>query len=102
MLNNYIEVIDRMHSYSSMMDKISRMSYLRGEQNRLEEMSRQLFLSYRIKGYLTQEEIRCAIQIREMITSVQVEGEKTNAEFNKEWWKEFNKELAKTILNLGR
>ena len=53
MLNNYIEVIDRMHSYSSMMDKISRMSYLRGEQNHLEEMSRQLFLSYRIKGYLT-------------------------------------------------
>ena len=52
--------------------------------------------------YLTQEDIRCAIQIREMITSVQVEGEKTNVEFNMEWWNEFNKELAKAILNLGR
>ena len=102
MQNNYIEDIDRMHSYSSMMDKISRMSYLRGEQNRLEAMSRQLFLSYRIKGYLTQEEIRCAIQIREMITSVQVEGEKANAEFTMEWWNEFKKELAKAIFNLGR
>lgn len=78
------------------------MSYLRGEQNHLEEMSRQLFLSYRIKGYLTQEEIRCAIQIQEMIASVQVEGEKANAEFNMEWWNEFKKELAKAILNLGR
>lgn len=83
-----------------MVDKISKMSYLRGEQQRLEGISRQLSLSYRIKGYLTPEEFKCANQIQDMMASVQSEGEKTNAEFNNEWWNEFRKELAKVLLRM--
>ena len=92
-----------MHSYSSMMDKISRMAYLKGEKKRLNNLAYQYGLYLQSKGgFITAEELTKAMHLIEMINSVQAEGERMNAEFSNEWRNEWRKEVAKAIMNICR
>ena len=89
------EEIERMHSCWSMMDKVARMAYLKGEKKRLDDMAYQYGLYLRSKGGLiTDEERKKGIHLIEMIDAVQAEGEKVNAEFRNEWWNEWRKQAV--------
>lgn len=92
------EEIERMHSCWSMMDKVARTAYLKGEKIRLDDMAYQYGLYLRNKGgFITDEERTKAMHLVEMIDVVQAEGEKVNAEFNNEWWNEWRKQVVKTL-----
>lgn len=92
------EDIERMHSCWSMMDKVARMAYLKGEKKRLDDMAYQYGLYLRSKGSLITDEDRMkGKHLMEMIDAVQSEGEKVNAEFNNEWRNEWRKQVAKIL-----
>ena len=98
MTNQNFEEIERMHSYSSMMDKISRMAYLKGEKKRLDDMAYRYGLYLQSKGgFITAEERTKAMHLIEMIDVVQAEGEKVNAEFRNEWWNEWRKKAVQML-----
>jgi hypothetical protein len=89
------EEIERVHSCWSMMDKVARMAYLKGEKKRLDDMAYQYGLYLRSKGGLiTDEERTKGMHLIEMIDTVQAEGEKVNAEFRNEWWNEWRKQAV--------
>ena len=80
------EDIEKIHSCWSMMDKVARMAYLKGEKKRLDDMAYQYVLYIRSKGSLITEEDRMkGKHLIEMIDAVQSEGEKVYSEFNNEW-----------------
>ena len=92
------EEIERMHSCWSMMDKVARMAYLKGEKKRLDDMAYQYGLYLRSKGGLiTDEERTKGMHLIEMIDAVQTEGEKVNAEFRNEWWNEWRMQAARML-----
>ncbi len=92
------EEIDRLHSYCSMMDKIARMAYLKGEKKRLDDMAYQYGLYLQSKsGFITEEERTRAVHLVKMIDAVQAEGEKVYSEFNSEWWNESRKQVTKAL-----
>ena len=92
------EEIDRIHSCSSMMDKIARMAYLKGEKKRLDDMAYQYGLYLQSKGgFITEEERTRAIHLVKMIDAVQAEGEKVNSEYSSEWWNEWRKQVTKAL-----
>lgn len=97
MPNTTLEDIDRIHSMSSMMDKVAKMAYLQGERKKLEDMAYQLGRSYRIKGYFTSQEKECANHILEMMNEVQSEGQRLNSEFSNEWWNEWRKDVLRLL-----
>ena len=91
------EEIDRIHSCSSIMDKIARMAYLNDEKKRLDDMAYQYGFYLQSKGgFITEEERTRAVYLVEMIDAVQAEGEKLNSEFSNEWWNEWRKQVANT------
>lgn len=98
--NNTFEEIERIHSYSSMMDKIARIAYLQGEWKRLDNSAYQLGLSYQAKGYFTPEEQQSANHILQMMDAVQSEGQRLQSEYSSEWWNEWRKEVTKAIAHL--
>lgn len=100
MPNNTFEDIARIHSYSSMMDKMARIAYLQGEWKRLDDIAFQLGRSYQAKGYFTPEEQQSANHILQMMDAVQSEGQRLQSEFSAEWWNEWRKEVAKAIMNM--
>lgn len=94
-----LEEIERIHSSWSMMDKVARLAYLRGEWNRLNEMARCFGLYLQSKGrFITNEDRTKGLHLVEMLDAVKSEGEKTQAEFNTEWWNEWRKQVAKILL----
>lgn len=98
MTNQNFEEIERMHNYSSMLDKVNRMAYLKREWKHLNDMAcRYGFYLQNKGGYITDEERTTALHLVEMLDSVQEEGEKTQAEFNTEWWNEWRKQVAKIL-----
>lgn len=98
-----LEEIERIHSSWSMMDKVARLAYLRGEWKRLNDMAYRYGLYLQSKGgIITDEERTTAIHLVEMLDSVQEEGEKTQAEFNSEWCNELRKQAAKIFLGKDR
>lgn len=87
-----------MHSCWSMMDKVARMAYLKGEKKRLDDMAYQYGLYLRSKGGLiTDEERMKGMHLIEMIDAVLAEGEKVNPEFRNEWWNEWRKQTARML-----
>ena len=92
------EEIERIHSQWSMLDKISKMAYLRNEYQRLESIAYQFGFYLKSKGgYITDEERKLLQYLVEMMDSIKSEEEKIQAEFNNEWWNEWRKEVAKVI-----
>ena len=86
MTYSVFEDIEKIHSCWSMMDKVARMAYLKGEKKRLDDMAYQYGLYLRSKGSLiTEEERMKGKHLIEMIDAVQSEGEKVYSEFNNEW-----------------
>lgn len=92
------EEIERLHSYSSMLDKVNRMAYLKREWKRLNDMAYRYGFYLQSKGgFITDEERTMALHLVEMLDSVQEEGEKTQADFNTEWWNEWRKQITKIL-----
>lgn len=92
------EEIERLHGYSSMLDKVNRMAYLRGEWNHLNDMAHRYGLYLQSKGgFITDEERTKVLHLVEMLDAVKSEGEKTQAEFNTEWRNELWKHVAKCL-----
>ena len=88
-----------MHSSWSMMDKVAKMAYLRGEWNRLNDMARRYGLYLQSKGgFITDEDRTKGLHLIEMLDAVKSEGEKTQAEFNTEWRNEWRKQFAKILM----
>lgn len=103
MTHNDFEEIERLHSYSSMLDKVNRMAYLKREWKRLNDMAYRYGFYLQSKGgFITDEERTMALHLVEMLDSVQEEGEKTQAEFNSEWCNELRKQAAKIFLGKDR
>lgn len=100
MPNDIFEDIERIHSCSSMMDKMARIAYLRGEWKRLDNIAFQLGRSCQAKGYFTPEEQQSANHILQMMDAVQSDGQRLQSEFSAEWWNEWRKEISKAMINM--
>lgn len=85
-------LIDRLHSEWSKMDKASRMGYLIGQKIRLNTVANQMAAAVRARGgYMTPGEREQATKLLEMIEAVNREGQKTQQELAGEGIKELLK-----------
>ena len=90
--NQTIQTIDQLHSQWSMMDKATKLLWLKQQQNQLNALAGQL--SYRISlrgGRMTDVEKQYANKLLEMIDAVNEEGSKVSNEFRNDLLKEFFK-----------
>ena len=72
------EEIERIHSQWSMLDKISKMAYLRNEYQRLDSIAYQFGFYLKSKGgYITDEERKLLQYLVEMMDSIKSEEERS-------------------------
>ena len=74
------EEIGRIHSACSMMDKASRILYLKGLWNSLNQYALQVSVYLRKRSTITPAERACVQQLIEMMNEVQAEGLRTQRE----------------------
>ena len=94
MMNNaytYFDSIDRIHSACSMMDKTTKLAYLKGQWNQLNSLAYQYGTFISSKNGITPEERQYAVKLLDMINTVEEEGKKTRRELGSEWMKAFVK-----------
>lgn len=83
------ESIENLHSQCSMMDKASKISFLRGQWQQLNNLANQMAWYIQGKGgRMTLEERQCALHLLEMINAVEEEEMKTRRELAGEGLKE--------------
>lgn len=89
------EFIEKLHSQCSMMDKASKISYLRGQWQQLNNLANQMAWYIQGKGgRMTIEERQYAQHLLEMINAVEEEEVKTRRELAGEGLKEMISHLV--------
>ena len=90
--NQTIQTIDQLHSQWSMMDKATKLLWLKRQQNQLNALAGQLSYSISLRGgRMTDVEKQYANKLLEMIDAVNEEGSKVSNEFRNDLLKEFLK-----------
>jgi hypothetical protein len=88
------EFIEKLHSQCSMMDKASKISYLRGQWQQLNNLANQMAWYVQGKGgRMTIEERQYAQHLLEMINAVEEEEMKTRRELAGEGLKEMIRKM---------
>ena len=86
--------IERLHSAWSRMDKMARLTYLKGQWDSLNQMAYQYGLYLRNRTSITQTERKYAQYLKDMINSVDAEGAKVMNELRNDALKEIVKRLT--------
>lgn len=88
-INQTIQAIDQPHFHWSMMNKATKLVWLRQQQNQLNALAGQLSYSINLrKGRMTDAEKQYAHKLLEMIDAVNAEGAKVSNEFRTDLLKE--------------
>lgn len=95
MTNDIFEEIDRLHSECSLLDKASKIAYLRGRLQHLNNIAYQMTLYLRGKVGITDEERSKAMWLINEINAVENEGQKATREFIGEGVQNLLKQLLK-------
>ena len=72
--NEILRSIDNLYSDCSQLDKVTKLAYLRGQWNRLNQLASQYSLYLQGRLRITQEERQSAHKLVEMIQCVETEG----------------------------
>lgn len=87
-----IQTIDQLHSQLSMMDKATKLVWLKQQQNQLNALASQLSFNISLRGgRMTDAEKQYAHKLLEMINAVNAEGTKVSNEFKCDILKEILK-----------
>ena len=90
--NQTIQTIDQLHSQWSIMDKASKIVWLKQQQNQLNALASQLTHNISLRGgRMTDAEKQYANKLLEMIDAVNAESTKVSNEFRGDLLKEFFK-----------
>ena len=84
MSSNPFENLERICSQCSMMDKATKVAFLRGQLHQLNDMAYKMTLYLRNKGYTTDAEKQQAMWLIDAINSVQEEEKKASRELTNE------------------
>ena len=95
MPNTDFSEIERLHSEWSRMDKMARLSYLKGQWDSLNQMAYQYGMYLKNKTSITQSERQYARYLMEMINSVNAEGAKLMNDLAIDALKELAKSIFK-------
>ena len=88
------EEIGRIHSACSMMDKASKILYLKGLWNSLNQYAIQMSDYFRKRSTITLGERECAQKLIDMMNEVQAEGLRTQRELAGEYLSEIVKRYS--------
>lgn len=87
-----IQTIDQLHSQLSMMDKATKLVWLKQQQNQLNALASRLSFNISLRGgRMTDAEKQYAHKLLEMINAVNAEGTKVSNEFKCDILKEILK-----------
>ena len=94
---NMFDTIEKIHSEASLLDKVARVGYLRGQYAKLSQMAREMEVYFRVKKTMTSYERTQAQHLIEMLTEVQAEGIQAQQELGKEVLKGIVAELLRRL-----
>ena len=94
MNNNLFKEIERLHSEWSRMGKMTRLAYLKGQWNSLNQMACQYRMYLKNRTSITQAERQYAQYLIDMIYSVDAEGTKLMNDLRNDFLKEIVKRLT--------
>lgn len=91
------DTIEKIHSEASLLDKVARVGYLRGQYAKLSQMAREMEVYFRNKKVMTSYERTQAQHLIEMLTEVQAEGIHAQRELGMEVVKEMVAGLLRSL-----
>lgn len=94
MPNTDFSEIERLHSEWSMMDKMARLAYLKGQWDSLNQMAYHYGMYLKNRTSITQAERQYAQYLVEMINSVDAQGTQLMEDLRKDALKEIFKRLT--------
>lgn len=97
-MQDIFQQIENIHSELSKMNLADKMGYIIGKQAEIDSYANQLAQNRILRGFFTLEEKTAVRQLQEM----QNELDAHKADVNREIHHEIDKDLFKTIINLGR
>ena len=93
----FFQSIDQIHSECSKMDKVARLSYLRGQLNRLNQIAWQFGAYLQGRVGITQVERQYAQRLIDMIKEVEAEGMKVQDDLRSDVLKELARGLMQML-----